>query len=240
MDNLDLPISPQPDETTCGPTCLHAVYGYFGDERDLADVIAEVPSLSGGGTLGVLLGCHALRSGYRATIYSYKLQIFDPTWAGLSRRKLADKLRRQLEFKTDEKIRITSEGYLDFLAMGGDVRFADLTGTLLRRYLRRGPPVIAGLSATYLYGSAREFGPKSEYDDLRGEPAGHFVVLSGYDMEEREVAIADPLVNNPLGSHHYYRVRVQRLINAILLGVLTYDANLLIIQPKRSSHGTRP
>ena len=23
---------PQPDETTCGPTCLHAVFRYFGED----------------------------------------------------------------------------------------------------------------------------------------------------------------------------------------------------------------
>jgi hypothetical protein len=32
----------------------------------------------------------------------------------------------------------------------------------------------------------------------------------------------------------YYAVRVQRLIAAILLGVMTYDANLLVIEPKRA------
>ena len=28
---LFLDIRPQPDQTTCGPTCLHAVYRYFND-----------------------------------------------------------------------------------------------------------------------------------------------------------------------------------------------------------------
>jgi hypothetical protein len=30
----------------------------------------------------------------------------------------------------------------------------------------------------------------------------------------------------------YYAVRVQRLIGAILLGIMTYDANLLVIEPR--------
>lgn len=33
-------------------------------------------------------------------------------------------------------------------------------------------PIIVGLSATYLYKSAREFGANLDYDDLRGEPTG--------------------------------------------------------------------
>ena len=28
---LPVEILPQPDETTCGPTCLHAVFRYFGE-----------------------------------------------------------------------------------------------------------------------------------------------------------------------------------------------------------------
>ena len=66
VTKLHLEISGQPDDTTCGPTCLHAVYRYYGDAIPLRQVIAEVKSLSGGGTLAVLLGNHALSRGYRA------------------------------------------------------------------------------------------------------------------------------------------------------------------------------
>ena len=37
-------ILPQPDGTTCGPTCLHAVYQHYGDKLSLDRVIRdEVP-----------------------------------------------------------------------------------------------------------------------------------------------------------------------------------------------------
>ena len=77
---IALDILSQPDETTCGPTCLHAVYRYYRDDISLKQVISEAHLLEGGGTLEVLLACHALRRGYRATIYTYNLQVFDPTW----------------------------------------------------------------------------------------------------------------------------------------------------------------
>jgi hypothetical protein len=38
--------------------------------------------------------------------------------------------------------------------------------------------------------------------------------------------------DNPVAAGHRYHVRVDRLINAILLGIVTYDANLLVIQPR--------
>ena len=76
---LEFDILPQPDNMTCGPTCLHALYRYYGDELPLETVIEEVESLEGGGTLAVLLACHALRRGYDATIYTYNLKVLDPT-----------------------------------------------------------------------------------------------------------------------------------------------------------------
>ena len=57
---LRVEILPQPDDNSCGPTCLHALYRYYGDELPLDQVLAEVPMLESGGTLDVLLANHAL------------------------------------------------------------------------------------------------------------------------------------------------------------------------------------
>jgi len=230
MENLELEILPQPDETTCGPTCLQAVYRYHGREIPLPQVIAEVKPLATGGTLAVSLACHALRRGFSAVIYTFNLQIFDPTWFREPER-IASRLREQMESKPeDPRLSEATPRYLEFLSLGGELRFRDLTSALLREYLRRGVPILTGLSATYLYGCSRELG--TEYDDLAGVPVGHFVVLSGYDPEEREVLVADPLHDNPRFGSRYYRVGVDRLMTAILLGIVTYDANLLILRPK--------
>ena len=77
---LPLPIEPQPTETTCGATCLHATYRYWHDDDTLHDVIARMHSLEHGGTFAVYLACDALRKSYSATIYTYNLLVFDPTW----------------------------------------------------------------------------------------------------------------------------------------------------------------
>ncbi len=234
---LPFEILPQPDETTCGPTCLHAIYRFYGESLPLEQVVAEVSMLEGGGTLAVLLACHALRRGYRATIYTYKLQLFDPTWLSGPGTNLPAKLRAQMACKEDPKLHAASRAYLEFLELGGELRFEDLTTGLIRKFLNRGTPVITGLSATYLYRSPREFGPNADYDDIRGEPSGHFVVLRGYDRQQRTVLVADPLAANPVGSGQRYEVNIDRVICAILLGVLTYDANLLIVRPPERKGG---
>jgi hypothetical protein len=234
MDHqLPFRILPQPDDATCGPTCLHSIYHYYGDDLPLGRVIDEVSMLQEGGTLAVLLACHALQRGYLATIYSYKLQLFDPTWFNLGGAALQQKLRAQMRVKKDPKLHQASEGYLRFLDLGGQLKSDDLTATLIRKYVAQSIPVLTGLSSTYLHQTPREFGVSCDHDDVRGEPAGHFVVLCGYDREKRTLSVADPLSPNPLSEAPIYSVSIHRVLNAILLGVLTYDANLLIIRPGR-------
>lgn len=228
---LKLDILPQPDNMTCGPTCLHALYRYYGDDLLLEDVIEQVPSLEGGGTLAVLLACHALRRGYDATIYTYNLKVFDPTWFRPGAPPLAGRLRAQLVAKESPRLHTATRAFLEFLRLGGTVRMEDLTSELIRRYLNRGIPILTGLSATYLYRDMRESLPGGEPDDIRGLPSGHFVLLCGYDRELRTVLLADPLMPNPLATEHLYELTIDRVINAILLGILTYDDNLLVIRP---------
>lgn len=229
---LRLEIQRQPDDTSCGFTCLHAVYRYYGDEIPLEQVIAETGHLEAGGTLGVFLGCHAVQRGYRCTIYTYNIQVFDPTWFGDPAVDLSERLQAQRQVKADPHIQRVTDAYVEFLQSGGQVRFEDLTTGLIRRYLKRGRPLLTGLSATYLYRSAREFGPRDEPDDVRGYPVGHFVILRGYDPERREVLVADPLHPNPLSQTGHYSIGIDRVICAVLLGILTHDANLLIIEPR--------
>jgi hypothetical protein len=235
---LHVEMLPQPDPLTCGPTALHAVYRYYGDDIPLDQVVSQIPMLESGGTLAPVLACHALRRGYRAIIYTYDLQLFDPTWFPPVRGDIRERLTAQMRVKTDPKVQITSCAYLDFLGLGGELRYEDLTSSLMRKYLVRSMPIITGLSATYLYGSEREFGKHSDYDDVRGEPAGHFVVLCGYHRENRTVFVADPIQVNPAGKGPHYEVGINRVLCAILLGVLTYDGNLLILTPREERKGT--
>ncbi|MEE4381347.1 MAG: hypothetical protein V2J02_05075 [Pseudomonadales bacterium] len=228
--SLPISIETQPDDVSCGATCLHAVYRYWGDALPLEEIVPAVPSLPGGGTLAVHLANHALERGYAATIHTYNLHLFDPTWFTEPGVDVADRLQRQLDYKGGDVLAARTEGYLRFLELGGTLRYADLDAALLRRPLRRGLPLITGLCATYLYRTAREWGPNDDYDDIRGAPSGHFVVLTGYRSVERRVEIADPL-REPLLPGRHYTECIERVIGAIMLGVLTHDANLLTITP---------
>lgn len=215
---------------------------------ELAQVIDDIPQLDAGGTLAVMLGTHALQRGYDATIYTYNLQVFDPTWFPQdfppeletdvppeSKRTtdyLVQKLTAQMRVKRSRKLRLASRAYIEFLQRGGKIRMRDLDAELVCSFLGHSIPLLAGLSSTYLYRTFREYGPNLIDDDVRGAASGHFVVLSDYDWERQTVSVADPYLPNPLAKAHHYQVPFNRLICAIMLGVLTYDANLLAIRPK--------
>lgn len=229
-------IEAQPDDTTCGPSCLHSVYRAWQHDSNLEDLIAEVPSLPDGGTLGVNLATHALRQGFSATIYTANLHVFDPTWFArdahghlANEHVIRDGLLEQEAAKANTKLSAATDAYLEFLSLGGQLRFENITLELLHSHFERGVPVLAGLSATYLYRCSREL--DDDYDAVRGHPSGHFVVLHGADLEQRRVRIADPLADNPRFDSHYYEVGFDALLASIMLGIVTYDANIIVIEP---------
>lgn len=240
---LRFDILRQPNNFTCGPTCLHAVYRYYGQDLELTEVIRTAPTLPGdppgAGTLAVMLGCDALRRGYAAQLVTFNLNVFDPTWFPHPHKPgdpalLTAKLQAQAKVKgqSDPKLAVATQSYLEFLERGGEILFSEPASRLISSHLTAGRPVLTGLSATYLYRCAREWGPNDDYDDIRGVPTGHFVVLCGYDPARRVVHVADPLEDNPRFASRTYEVKMSRLVGAIMLGVLTYDANLLVIEPK--------
>jgi hypothetical protein len=229
---LAFAVELQPDDVTCGPACLHGIYRFYGDRISLRRVIADIRMLDRGGTLDVFLANHALRRGYDVTLYTYNLDLFDPTWFELPNKEIRARLKAQAREKPWRRLQTATRGYDEFLKLGGKLKLVDLEPSMLRSFLKRGTPLITGLSATYLYRSIREVPETNVDDEIRGEPVGHFVVLTGYRVDTREVLIADPLEVNPLSRSRYYAVKVQRLIGAILLGIMTYDANLLVIEPK--------
>lgn len=227
---LDVQILPQPDDAACGPTCLHAIYAYYGISTNLAEIIAQVESLDLGGTLGVVLANHALDQGFQVTLFTYNLMIFDPLWF-VGTQDLDDLLSQRYKCTRSGKQRFAIRQYRAFLAKGGKIKFKDMNRRMLTGFLNRGIPILTGLNSTYLYRTSRVH-PRTQKDDhICGQVEGHFVILKGYNREIRQVDIADPYPKNPISGTTRYSVEIDRVINAILLGVLTHDANFIIIEP---------
>ncbi len=163
--------------------------------------------------------------------------MFDPTWRELEKPALLDKLAQRKAVVRSDRLRRAITGYMDFLELGGAVRFAELTQRTLAKIIARRRPIITGLNATHLYRTPRELG--EEYDDIRGDPVGHFVVLSGYYPKSGRFLVRDPSTHIPFSRSGSYLVRPERLIAAILLGDITYDAVLLVVSPGKSNTKVR-
>ena len=73
------------------------------------------------------------------------------------------KLKQRRRLVKSKRLRRAISAYVEYLKMGGKVRFAELETGLLVSLLARGRPILTGLSATYLYGTAREY--REESDD---------------------------------------------------------------------------
>src|SRR5213075_2159128 len=61
---LGLVVDPQPDDETCGPACLHAIYRYYSDDVPLTTIAAELRTLDLPGTK-VVVGDGPARAGAR-------------------------------------------------------------------------------------------------------------------------------------------------------------------------------
>ena len=234
----------QPDDTTCGPTCLRKVYDFYGVDVELEEVVDAIERNEDGGTLAVFLGMAAMRRGLRARIYTYDVQIFDPTWTELSPDAMIAKIRARSPYLTDPKRRGAAVAYVRFLEKGGELAFDELTPGLLKSIIDRGHPVLAGLSATYLYGFARErwdeVNGRLVDDDVAGEPTGHFIVVSGYEQWGQRLTVLDPSEHVPASDDGRLFVSAERLINSILLGDVTYDAVLLELWPADEDEEEEP
>ncbi|HUG80915.1 MAG TPA: C39 family peptidase [Bryobacterales bacterium] len=232
---LDVPRFAQPDDVTCGPTCLTQAYRFLNCDMPLEEVIRDTKRNPDGGTMAVFLGLTALSHGFQPAIYSYNLRVLDPTWQHLGPAELIYKLEQRSDFVTSKRRKTTIAAYVEYLKSGGELRFDPLDRDLLVTLLRRGQPVLTGLSATYLYQTPREL--NEQYDDIRGEPAGHFVVVCGYYPKSDCFLVCDPSPHIPFSRSGKYSVASERLITAILLGDVTYDAVLLTLgrRVKRAS-----
>ena len=225
---LHVEVPPQPDDESCGITCLQAIYQYHGHETSIDALKEEVVHWQTGGTVGVNLGRHALAQGFTAEIYSYNIKVFDPTWRDLPMEELRARLKMRQKRVRSNRQKKEIAFYLDFLKQSGIMRFDDLDESLLKRLFGAHRPVICGLSATYLYHTMREL-PNNQESDVAGNPVGHFVVVSGYNPETHEVQIHDPLRRHALSASGTYALPFLKFSNAVMLGILTYDANLLVI-----------
>ncbi|MCB9691481.1 MAG: C39 family peptidase [Alphaproteobacteria bacterium] len=234
MTELRLTVPPlvQPDEVSCGPTCLAAVLQFHGVDTDVARVRAKTPRNPDGGTFAPYLGRAAIAHGMRVCCHPFAVQVFDPSWWDLPHDEVARRLRLRTEGLKPGRLRRVHEAWLAYMMDGGDVELGELRTHRLTDALDAGHPLICGLSITWLYQEPRERPHDNQDDDIHGAPVGHFVVVTGYAEGGDSFFVTDPWPQPPFDREEgVYTVGRRRLTQAILLGDATHDAVIVEILP---------
>jgi len=225
-----IPLEPvcQPDECSCGLSCLKMVLACHGRSffhDDLNELTPPNPDI---GLYDSHLGLAAIQLGFAATIYTYNYRIFHPIWNRLSRKDLMGKLAtRQMCAMTPQQA-LAAELYIEFLRAGGELLFYPLSRELILAHFNRDLPLIAALDMSFLYDCM------AFYDEFSEHRATHFVVLHGYNPEDNTFFISDPWYSIPLPNKNgQYYIDADRVINAIFLGQERNDSAIIVIQKKK-------
>lgn len=238
---LDVPSYTQPDDVSCGPTCLSQVLAWHGAQHDIDALAGQLRRNADGGTQGVYLGRLALELGYRVRLYPFGVRIFDPTWWECEDEEIIELLDARAAALSDPGERDTVMAWADYLRAGGYLAFREPSPRVLTRALDLGRPLICGLNATWLYREARTRRHDNQDDPIGGHAAGHFVVIRGYTGEGRHLHVNDPSPDAPFSkgtSAGRYPLSANRLLHALLLGDGTGDAVLVEIWPSPGQVGS--
>lgn len=196
--------------TDCGPNSLTMLLSYYDSSIKLEEVLKNTPQVKNLGTFDGWLGVTAIKLGYKVRINSLNIESIPRKWHSL---KLSNILKKLKTKKTKDKaLNHSIKGYSKFIELGGKLIFENINKEMLIKKLNKGP-ILIGLSSSYLY--------KEE------KTVGHFVVVNGY--ENNKFSIIDPWHSIPFSKNGRYKLEPNKLINAILLGALTYDCCILEI-----------
>jgi ABC-type bacteriocin/lantibiotic exporter with double-glycine peptidase domain len=76
----------QPTNTTCSPTALSMLLGFYGKDLSVAEISDKVPQVYNDknepqGTINQQMVTWCLSLGFEATLYTFDCQIVDQSWA---------------------------------------------------------------------------------------------------------------------------------------------------------------
>ncbi|MBN1900523.1 hypothetical protein JW926_04265 [Candidatus Sumerlaeota bacterium] len=224
---LDIAPEIQPDDISCGLSCLKMVLDYYDQEQDMQALSEICPPLYDIGLFDSQLGKTAIDLGFDVTIYTYNYRIFHPIWNRLHLSDLIGKLVIKQACAMTPHQALSARHYIEYLQKGGELLFYPLSKELILAHLDQEIPVIAALDMSFLYDCVAFYDEFSEYR------ATHFVIIHGYDPKRNVFHVCDPWHSIPIPHENgRYAVDADRVINAIFLGQDRNDSSLIVIRKK--------
>jgi hypothetical protein len=220
----------QPTNSSCSPTALSILLGYYGKEFTVEQITTDVPQVKNDqgesfGTINQQLATWCLELGFKVSIYTFDCQVIDLSWAGLPKDKLIERLElRKSGWQVPSLGELWSEAYvqayIDFLKVGGELHIKPaVTTDLLRKLLQKGP-VLPSVSLSTLHGKGRtrHVGSEGETaDDINGRAWNHSIVIYGIDSD------GNFLIADPLEKPGMHAIEPERILSAISTAQIECD-----------------
>ena len=182
MKGLQIPIKPikQLDPNSCSIACMMMVLDYYGlkiSHKDIFDFI--IKATPEGGSFITEIARFAKSKGFKVDCYAYNLYLTDPKDVELSKKKLLEKLEKELnDSKRDKYYDLMLESTIKGIKEGVNYIIKKPNFRIIKSYLTRSIPLIVTVNYAALH-------------DEQGDPfESHDIVLCG--LEGERVYFADP------------------------------------------------
>jgi len=239
MTSIEYDIKATKQKTSeCMQTAATQLLTFFDPTVQLDDVINAVPLyIENGEKIGTSpghLAAYFAQQGYKTTVYTFDVELFDCSWNDLTPAEVITQIKKRAEYIPSNSWlaaykHVLIDGWELFVKSGGNFALPILSVELLYNLLANDPYLLM-LNSTYLNHQA-----KSRYDkpsdkmipdSLKGRSTTHTVVCAGY--KDNKFLIVDP--DPPKGINHHRWITQDHLIASIMSAQTESDNMLITIE----------
>ncbi len=199
---------------SCGPVCLLNVYRYFGIKTELKDILKELRIDDKTTTYPAQLASHLLSNGLKTVFINTNPFVVSPSWKNIRNKELVQKLTKWLKKNKKGRWEKSAKYLLKYLKKGGEIKICDLSTKMIDEYMAEGYLLICCLEESWIWGE-RKIKGTNKFDDIKGEPRGHFIIL--YDKEGEDYLVSDPYPTGLKNRNGLYKLDKNKLLAATLV-----------------------
>lgn len=218
----------------CVQASASILLSHYGIHKTLSEIKQEVPVYisKNGDPIGTSIGhiaSYFIKLGFKTTIHTTDIQIFDRSWENKNTSELIELLKLRKKYVKhstydNNTLDVIFDGYIYFLQKKGQVVFPEIDVNYIYEKLKKGP-IFAVVNYNYFNNVAKyaydAISKCNIEDSIKGNPGTHAVVIHGYN--DCLFRIADP--DQEFGG--YKSVRGSHLIASHYLAQTDFD-NIMI------------
>jgi len=207
----------------CGPVCLLNVYNHFKIKTSLEKIMTELNVTEENPTHLPQLARHLANNKLKTLFISSNPHTVSPNWKGKNKDAIIPMLKEWILLNYNHEWQRAALFLLFYLQEGGEILITDMTTEIIDKYLALGYIIVTCLEQSWLWDKRKILG-KQEYDDVKGNARGHFVII--YGEENNKYLVSDPFPTRLKEREGIYSVSK----DTMLVSTLTWGAQILAIK----------